>query len=128
MVSAAPPSGPAKVTAQVDARPELRRLVVSNAIKDKEPVALAALKVNEPVIAFLELTNPNPAESVVQVTFQHESGNEVGFVALTVPGEKTRWRTWAQTAMIKQAGKWTAIVRGADGTEIGQQGFFVNPT
>ncbi len=67
--------------------------MVSNAIKNKEPVALAGLKVNELLVTFLELTNPNPAESVVQVTFQHESGNEVGFVALTVPGEKTRWRT-----------------------------------
>ncbi len=27
-------------------------MMVSNAIKNKEPVALAALKVNEPVIAF----------------------------------------------------------------------------
>lgn len=117
-----------KVEAKLELRPELRRLVVSAAIKDKEPVPLTALKINEPVVAFLELANPNAASSVVRVVFQHESGHEVGFVELAVPAEKTRWRTWAQTGMIKQAGKWTAIVRAADGSELGQQGFFVGPT
>jgi hypothetical protein len=65
---------------------------------------------------------------LVRVVFQHESGHEVGLVELAVPAEKTRWRTWAQTEMIKATGKWTAIVRAADGAELGQQGFFVSPT
>lgn len=108
--------------------PELRRLVVSTAVKDKEPVPMSALKVNDPVVAFLELGNASPAAAVVQVVFQHETGHEVGFVKLTVPAEKSRWRTWAQTARVNLAGKWTAIVRAEDGAELGQQGFFVSPT
>jgi Protein of unknown function (DUF2914) len=121
-------SVPYKPMPKIDARPEIRRLVVSSAIKDKEPVPFTVLKVNDPVVAFLELANPNPTELVVQVSFQHESGSEVGFVPLNIPASKKRWRTWAQTEMIRQVGKWTAIVRGADGTEIGQHGFFVSPS
>jgi hypothetical protein len=117
-----------KPVAHDSTRPELRRLLVSTAIKDKEPVPLVSLKVNDPVVAFLEVANSAPVESVVRVLFQHETGQEVGFVELSVPAKKTRWRTWAQTEMVRQPGKWTAIVRGANGEELGQLGFFVNPT
>lgn len=123
-----PPATAPKADNQTQVSPELRRLVVSASIKDKEPVPTAVLKVNDPVIAFLELANSTDASTYVQVVFQHESGREVGFVQLDVPATKSRWRTWAQTAMIKQAGKWTAIVRDASGSELGQHGFFVNPT
>lgn len=89
---------------------------------------MSTLKVNDPVVAFLELGNSNSAAAVVQVVFQHETGHEVGFVKLTVPADTSRWRTWAQTERVNLAGKWTAIVRAEDGAELGQHGFFVNPT
>jgi hypothetical protein len=126
--SSTPTPVPSNAPSVVGLRPELRRLVVSNGIKDKEPLPFTLLKANEPVVAFLELANHNAEASLVRVIFQHESGLEVGFVELAVPADTTRWRTWAQTGMVKHAGKWTAIVRGVDGSELGQKGFFVSPT
>ena len=126
--SVSPPSAPEPAKPPVGQLPvplELRRLVVSSEIKDKEPVLDAEFKSSGPVYAFLELVNPAQTAGTVQVVFQHESGQEVGFVQLPVPADKSRWRTWAHTQMVKQPGKWTAIVRGSSGTELGQQGFFV---
>lgn len=106
--------------------PDVRRLVVVRRVEQREPVLGEPLVAgDEPVVAFVELANPGDAGEIV-VTFQPaEGGAEVGHVRLTVPAQQGRWRTWARTRNVRDAGEWRAIVRSADGRELARTEFTV---
>lgn len=112
-----------KVTTLV--APLVSRLIIASDIKEREPVELTDAKVDEPVVAFLELKNAEEEELGVVVTFEHADGNKVGFVELSVPGKSPRYRTWARTRNIKTPGEWTAIVTSKSGEELARKTFQV---
>lgn len=104
----------------------IKRLVVTQAVEDREPVTITDVVDSEtPIIAFLEVASGAVDEQQVVVTFEHEEGHSVGLVNLSVPGNKPRWRTWGRTYNIKQDGRWTAVVRDSRGEELGRTKFTV---
>lgn len=106
----------------------IKRLVVTQAIEEREPVAAEALLAGPtPVFAFVELENPSSEDQKIVITFEHESGKRVGFVELEIPKEQKRWRTWGQTKNIASPGSWTAIVATPAGAELGRTTFDVGP-
>ncbi len=104
----------------------IKRLVVTQAVEDREPVEVTdVVDAETPIIAFLEVASGAVEEQQVVVTFEHEEGHSVGLVNLSVPGNKPRWRTWGRTYNIKQDGRWTAVVRDSRGEELGRTKFTV---
>jgi hypothetical protein len=88
----------------------VRRLVVTHAIENREPLAGTLRTGDQPIVAFLEIANGAPTEQSVVVTFER-AGESVGHVKLRVPAESRRWRTWGQTRRIREPGEWQAVVR-----------------
>jgi hypothetical protein len=105
--------------------PLVKRLVIASDIQQREPIEIESAKVKDPVVAFLELKHSGKEESGIVVTFEHESGKKVGFVELKVPAESPRFRTWARTRNIGEAGEWTAVVRSKSGEELARKSFTV---
>jgi hypothetical protein len=103
----------------------IKRLVITHAVQSREPLAAEALIAGSPVYAFLELANRGDASGRIVVTFEREGAKPVGHVELEVPAETTRWRTWGKTALIKEPGSWDAVIKSADGRELGRQTFEV---
>lgn len=103
----------------------VKRLVVTRGIDKREPEKTDALRSGDgPLYAFLELANPTDEPQKVEVTFAEDgSSREVGHVVLSVPANKSRWRTWGRTALVDKPGAWTAIVRDASGTELARSPF-----
>jgi hypothetical protein len=107
---------------------ECKRLVVTTRIDAREPVATDTFELGgQPVMAFVELTNPTDQELQVVVTFEPVGGGEkVGFVELSVPAKSPRWRTWGSTRRIDKAGEWTASVAVKDGPVLASTVFSVS--
>ncbi len=127
-VDDAKPIKPVSATKSVAAASDIvvKRIVVTRAIENREPVATTEFSVgDEPVFAFLELENKSDAPAVIRVTFEHASGKTVGHVKLEVPAHQTRWRTWGKTRFIRQPGSWNAVVRSEGGEEISRKSFEV---
>jgi hypothetical protein len=104
-------------------RVAVRRLVVTHAVRDREPIAPAELVTGIPVLAFVELANEGAVERNVVVTFERDGRPAVGHVRLHVPAGSPRFRTWARTHNLGESGTWEAVVRGDDGKELGRQPF-----
>jgi len=102
---------------------EVRRLILASRVIEREPEVALAPRVGEPLLAFVEVKNAARDEERIIVTFEHESGTKVGFVRLAVPGGAERWRTWARTHNLKEAGNWTAVVRSEAGQLLGRTAF-----
>lgn len=123
------PSVTARVTASLSkglAALKIKRLVVTQAVEDREPVAVTDVVDSEtPVIAFVEVASGSNEEQQVVVTFEHEAGEQVSPVNLSVPGNKPRWRTWGRTYNVNRDGRWTAVVRDSRGEELGRTEFTV---
>jgi hypothetical protein len=100
----------------------VRRLAVTHAIEQREPVAAPTIQAGEPLIAFLDLKNPGEATHVV-VTFERDGAEPVGHVELRVPANASRWRTWARTGQVKQPGAWEVVVRDPGGKELARSRF-----
>jgi hypothetical protein len=107
------------------ALPEVMRFVIASDVAQREPVTLGNGKVDEPVVAFVEIKNLGETDSKVIVTFEHESGKKVGFISLDVPAEISRYRTWGRTHNIHTPGEWTAIVATESGEELARKSFTV---
>jgi len=101
----------------------VRRLVVTHAVKDREPIEPAELVTGTPVLAFVELSNTDTSERAVVVTFEREGRPAVGHVKLHVPASSPRFRTWARTHNLSEVGTWEAVIRSEDGRELGRQPF-----
>ncbi len=106
---------------------QLRRLVVTQEIVDREPAAVDTITLDErPVVAFLDFKNPDEVAQKVVITFSKEGSDaKVGFIELEVPGKARRWRTWGNTRRITEPGTWVAVVSTQDGEELGRQAFEV---
>ena len=104
----------------------IKRLVLTNAIEDREPAKIEGFRSGDgPVVAFIEAKNVHAVSQKIVVTFEHTSGTKVGFVKLEIPENSTRWRTWARSTHINKAGEWTAVVRSFDGQELARESFSV---
>lgn len=104
----------------------IKRLVVTHAIADREPVPAASISAGAgQVFAFIEAKNEGDDSGQIVVTFEHSTGERVGFVKLDIPKQSSRWRTWARSANVKKSGNWTAVVRDASGAELARQAFEV---
>lgn len=114
-----------EVASAEEGEPFVKRLVIASAVEEREPVELETAQVNTPVLAFVELKHLGAEEAGIVVTFEHESGKKVGHVKLNVPGESNRYRTWARTRNIRDAGEWTAVVHSASGEELARKSFTV---
>jgi len=106
---------------------KLKRFVVARKIENREPVAGDEFKLGSaPVYAFVEFENSAHAARSVRVLFQNQDTKAtVGHVKLTVPGAAERFRTWGNTRMIRDPGRWVAVVSTADGVELGRAPFEV---
>jgi hypothetical protein len=105
----------------------VHRLVVTSAMVGREPAPPSPVTADgSPVFAFSVVSNRGAEAQRITVVFEHESGRSVGFVELEVPGDTTRWRTWAQSRHIRQPGQWSAIIRTADGRELARERFTAN--
>ena len=104
-------------------RVAVRRLIVTHAVSDREPIEPAELVSGTPILAFVELSNQDATERNVVVTFEREGRPAVGHVKLHVPAQSPRFRTWARTRNLNETGTWEAVIRSEDGTELGRQPF-----
>jgi hypothetical protein len=106
---------------------QLRRLVVTQAIEDREPAPADTIVLDDqPVFAFVELVNDASDAQDIVVTFERKDGSEkVGFIELKVPGKSQRWRTWGNTRRIQEQGAWIAVVHDKAGRELGRTDFAV---
>lgn len=123
-------AGEAQVPRAGSETPTVKRLVLASRVEQREPVALSGdVPLGEPLVAFLEVTHRGEEPLDLVVTFEHASGQKVGFVELRVPEKSPRFRTWARTQNIRQSGEWQAVVRQKDGAELARQSFTVgSPT
>lgn len=121
-------SAPSTVaTATADGALKLKRIVVAHKIEHREPVVGDDFKLGSaPVYAFVEFENSAHAAQDIRVMFQNEETKAtVGHVKLSVPATQTRFRTWGNTRMIRDPGRWVAVVSTADGRELGRAPFDV---
>jgi len=105
----------------------VRRLIVTHAVSEHEPIEPAELVSGTPILAFVELSNQDAIERNVVVTFEREGRPAVGHVKLHVPAKSPRFRTWARTRNLNETGTWEAVIRSENGTELGRQPFEVEP-
>jgi hypothetical protein len=116
--------GTALATDQVS----VRRLVVTHAVNEREPIEPAELVSGTPITAFVELGNEDGVERNVTVTFERDGRPKVGHVKLHVPAKSPRFRTWARTRNVTEPGTWEAVITSDDGKELGRQPFEVTET
>ncbi len=123
--ASAKPSSPTPKTVASALR--VKRLVVTTAVRDREPVSVDALVSDGSAIyAFAELANEGGESGSVRVTFERKGGAErVGDVSLPVPANAARYRTWAFTRFIRDPGVWDAVVWSESGVELGRTSFEV---
>jgi Protein of unknown function (DUF2914) len=126
------PTGSAPVESKIatlDKKSGLRikRLVVTERIVEREPVLGETLRAARgPIYAFAEIENTSPDPQKIEITFEHESKKpSIGHAELEIPGNRERFRTWGNTRNIREAGRWQAVVRTEDGTELGRTDFEV---
>jgi len=128
--SAEPPKSNAPVDSKTLAaeRVAVRRLVVTHAVNEREPVEPAELVSGTPILAFVELSNQDGVPRTVTVTFEREGRPAVGHVKLSVPAKSPRFRTWARTRNLGETGTWEAVITSDDGKELGRQPFELTET
>lgn len=112
-------------TDTAEGTPLVKRLIIASDVKEREPIELTDAKIEEPVVAFIELKNSAEQDSDVVVTFEHAGGTKVGFVELKIPAKSPRYRTWARTRNIKTPGEWSAVVTSKSGEELARTTFQV---
>jgi hypothetical protein len=111
----------------LDAELGVKRLVIAQGVKDREPVDPAvtfASNHDGPIYAFVEVSNADRVASEIYVSFVREGEPERAPISLRV-GSSPRWRTWATTRLAKKPGAYFAIVRDAAGKELGRERFEV---
>lgn len=121
------PEKPVKGAAPTEAKGPIRvkRLLVTDRIEGREPVP-AQLAVTDAVIyAFAEVENPAADERRIRISFEHDGRRPIGNVPLSVPASHKRFRTWGGTRLIDAPGRWHAVVRADDGTELARTSFVV---
>ncbi len=125
---AATGGGSAPVELLGDGPVRARRLVVARAVDQREPVGASEvfeLGDGDRIYAFVEAVNETAEPVTLTVTFEPESGETTGHVALEIPAGAARFRTWAFTRNIARRGEWQAVVRGPDGAILARRPFVV---
>jgi len=121
---------PAPVPAPVvdkQAQLVVKRLVVTHGVASREPLAAGKVFVagrHQRIYAFVEVGNPQRANSKVYVSFVPPNGSERSGVSLRV-GRAHRWRTWAYTRLATKPGVWRVVVRDASGKRLATTTFEV---
>ncbi|MCC6556534.1 MAG: DUF2914 domain-containing protein [Polyangiaceae bacterium] len=131
--ASAAPAAPAKARraasdADVAAKLRVKRLVLAEQVKGREPVeektSFHAADTDR-IYAFVEVENGAEEETEITVSFEPPGGGAAkGNVTLPV-GASPRWRTWAFTRGARVAGGWTAVVRAPDGKVLARAPFDV---
>lgn len=121
------PSAPTASNAPVHDGLKVKRLVVTSKISDREPSVGHAFKLGSaPVYAFVELENAADEARSIRLVFQNQDTQaSVGHVKLTIPAGQARFRTWGNTRLIQDPGRWVAVVSTSDGIELGRAAFEV---
>ena len=107
---------------------KIKRLLLARDVDAREPVGPAdafELDEVERIYAFVEVNNRDRVESEIFVTFEPADGPARGHVRLRV-GASSRWRTWAFTRGVREAGSWAAVVRNGEGELLARQPFEVS--
>lgn len=108
----------------------VRRLVLSTGVSRHEPTGAAdvfTLGGPSRIYAFVDAVNRSGDAVALEVTFEPPAGETAGHVSLDVPARARRWRTWAYTRHVYEAGRWQAVVRGPDGRVLARRAFDVEP-
>lgn len=106
----------------------VRRLIVATGIAAHEPTGAAdelVIGAQPRVYAFVDAVNETGDPVALNVTFEPETGERAGHVALDVPANVRRFRTWAWTRHVYTTGRWHAVVRGPDGHVLARRAFDV---
>lgn len=106
----------------------LRRLVVATGVERHEPTGardVFELGGQRRVYAFVDAVNETDEEVALRVTFEPERGESAGHVALEIPANVARFRTWAYTRHVYEPGRWEVVVRAPDGRVIARRPFDV---
>jgi len=122
---AKPSDAKAAKPVDINAKLAVRRLVVAEGVKDREPVdAKSSFEKGEAkkLYAFIEIENIDKKASEVEVSFVPPNGSDTGAISLSV-GESSRWRTWAFTRNANQVGTWTAVVKNKRGEVLARTPF-----
>jgi hypothetical protein len=113
-------------TAHASAKLSVKRLVVAQGVKNREPVEAGttfSAYTTERIYAFVEVENESQSEGELTVAFIPPGGGPaVGNVTLEV-GATPRWRTWAYTRGAQKTGEWTAVVRSETGEVLARAPF-----
>lgn len=127
VVTEPPPAKPSTFAEPAKASGPLRvkRLLVTDRIRDREPVASKLAVSDDVIYAFAEVENPAADERRIRISFEHEGKRPIGNVPLSVPPSHKRFRTWGGTRLIDAPGRWQAVVRTDDGTELARASFDV---
>lgn len=118
---------PRKTARSGDARISVRRLVVAQGVRNREPVEPGTTFKSDAgkIYAFVELENRGRDAGEIVVEFEPPGGGAPhGDVTLAV-GAAPRWRTWAYTRTAKVAGSWTAVVKNKQGDVLARAPFEV---
>lgn len=105
----------------------VKRLVLSQAVKNREPVDPGSSFKSDSgkIYAFVELDNHGRAPGEIVVEFEPPGGGTPhGDVTLAV-GAAARWRTWAYTRTARTPGSWTAVVKNRKGDVLARAPFEV---
>lgn len=121
--SPAKPAKPAE-SAKAPGPIRVKRLLVTDRIEAREPVPAKLAVSDEVIYAFAELENPAADERRIRISFEHGK-KRIGNVPLSVPASHKRFRTWGGTRLIDEPGRWEAVVRADDGTELARASFDV---
>lgn len=109
---------------------EVRRILATTAIENREPVdprelfALEELEESGRIYAFFDVRNDSDVDAHLNAVFISPTGQGHGQVELTIPAGARRWRTWAFTRALA-TGTWDVELRAADGTVLAERRFGV---
>jgi hypothetical protein len=120
-------SAPAKVEKAPSGKLTIKRLVVAEGVKGREPVGAATSFKGGAgkIYAFVEIENPSRHEDEIVIAFEPPGGGPSrGNVTLEV-GASPRWRTWAFTRTARDSGEWTAVVKNKRGEVLAKTAFEV---
>jgi hypothetical protein len=104
----------------------VKRLVLAHGVADREPqeATTSFNTKDDRVYAFVEVENPTKSEDQIVVVFQPPSGPAHAEIPLKV-GDSSRFRTWAFTRRVHEAGDWGVVVRDTHGRVLARQSFTV---
>jgi len=109
-----------------DAPLKVKRLIVAEGVEKREPVASGVSFGDDTprIYAFVEIGNPERAESEIAISITPHGERERGRVTLNI-GASPRWRTWSFTRLASEPGTYDVVIYDAKGDEIGRTDFEV---